>query len=271
MIQAVFFDLDGTLLDESKRIPSSARAAILSAREKGISFYFATARSPRLGETLGWQEGDFALFDGGVYSNGGCMDIRGEREFTFIDPKAVQCCLEEVKKYPGVHLSLHMPGDGYAFNFPVAREMEAGWGLKNARIQDIEETDQNSIAKILIFYDHLTDAVDALPGGLWEDLRRLCAPFARIYLTDQGRTIQVTGLDAGKKNAIERIRRRMKWGMDHVAVFGDDINDLEMISFYPNSIAMGNGDPAVRKAAAFVTGDNQGDGIARGIAWLMEK
>ena len=271
MIQAIFFDLDGTLLDGKKRIPPSARQAILAAREKGVSFYFATARSPRLGETLGWQGADFALFDGGVYSNGGCTEIRGEKEFTFIDPQAVIHCLQEVKKYPGVHLSLHMPGDGYAFNFPVTKDMEAGWGLENARICTIDEADLHSIAKILIFYDHLTDSVDVLPAGLWDDLSRLCAPLAHIYLTDQGRTIQATGRDAGKKNAIERIRQQMGWGLDQVAVFGDDINDLEMISFYPNGIAMGNGDPAVKRAATFVTGDHESDGIAQGIAWLMRE
>ena len=38
-MKALFFDLDGTLLDSTKHIPASAKAALRQAREKGVKVY----------------------------------------------------------------------------------------------------------------------------------------------------------------------------------------------------------------------------------------
>ena len=35
-MKALFFDLDGTLLDSSKKIPASAAEALMAARAKGV-------------------------------------------------------------------------------------------------------------------------------------------------------------------------------------------------------------------------------------------
>ena len=54
MIRAIFFDLDGTLLDNDKRIPASAYEALEKCRERGIALFVATARPPILEKMLGW-------------------------------------------------------------------------------------------------------------------------------------------------------------------------------------------------------------------------
>ncbi|MBP3655149.1 MAG: HAD family phosphatase [Clostridia bacterium] len=269
MIKAIFLDLDGTLLTTDKRINPSARAALARCRDRGVQVFFATARSPRLDQTLGWSAEDFALFSGGVYSNGACVDLGGERSFAFIDPAAVRACVEEVARFPGVHLSLHTPGDGYAFNFPPDPCMEKGWGLAQARILPICEETIRQTAKVLVFFDHLTDAVDPLPPELVGAIRARCETLARVYLTDAGRTVQLSSLDAGKLRTIERIRMLLGIEADEVAVFGDDINDLEMIAHYRHSVAMGNAVPEVRTAAGYITGSNDGDGVAHALLNLL--
>ena len=52
MIRAIFFDLDGTLLDSDKRIPASAYEALEKCRERGIALFVATARPPILEESI---------------------------------------------------------------------------------------------------------------------------------------------------------------------------------------------------------------------------
>ncbi|MBQ4264078.1 MAG: HAD hydrolase family protein [Clostridia bacterium] len=262
MIRAVFFDLDGTLLDSKKQIPESAKAAIRRCREKGVRIYFATARSPRLDQTLNWGEREFALFDGGIYSNGACVKLGEDAWYRFIDPKAVRLCVAEAEKYEDVHYSLHMPQEGYAFNFPVDASMHKGWGLAQARICTPDEEAMGRTLKVLLFYDHLTDSRRELPTALTSAIQCSCEGIARVYLTDAGRTIQLSSIEAGKLQTIERIRMDEGWSIDEVAVFGDDINDLEMIAFYPRSIAMGNGVEQVKRAAGWVTRANDEDGIA---------
>lgn len=217
MIRAIFFDLDGTLLNAEKRIPESARKAILRCRAKGIRAYFATARSPRLDKTLKWTADDFALFDGEIYSNGACVHLGGEEKHCFIEREAVRRCMDAVQAFEGVHLSLHMPREGYAFNFQPDESMDEGWGLQGARICCIDEDAIRCTLKILLFYDHLIDAQEKLPEALYARLLQDCGGLANVYLTDEGRTIQLSGLEAGKLKAIERIRLDRGWQKEEVA------------------------------------------------------
>jgi len=90
-----------------------------------------------------------------------------------------------------------------------------------------------------------------------------------MYLTDQGCTIQVVSRESSKLAAIEKVRRALGLEMDEIAVFGDDLNDLEMISAYPVSIAMGNGAEAVKAAAKYVTCANDQSGIAHALTDIL--
>ena len=63
---------------------------------------------------------------------------------------------------------------------------------------------------------------------------------------------------------------KLGFDKDEIAVFGDDVNDLEMISYYKHSVAMGNGDARVKEKASFVTRSNDEDGIAFALEILSE-
>lgn len=49
---AVILDLDGTLLDSSKRVSQRNRDAILQCHRRGMKIIIATARPPRTVESL---------------------------------------------------------------------------------------------------------------------------------------------------------------------------------------------------------------------------
>lgn len=261
MIRALFFDLDGTLLNSKKRVDDTSVRAIQKARDRGIKAYFASARSPRLDQTLLWTDREFSLFDGGIYCNGACAFIGGEMTYTFMDADAVRDIVAIVSKYENVHMSLHMPDEGYAFNFAPDAGMDYTWGLKNARITQINGEAVLSTTKILVFYDRLTDAKDELPKELIDEFHEKIAGRACFYVTDQGRTVQFAGKDVSKLSSIKRVQAMMKLKDGEICVFGDDVNDLEMISHYKNSVAMGNGADAVKEKAGFVTKGNDENGI----------
>ena len=56
-------------------------------------------------------------------------------------------------------------------------------------------------------------------------------------------------------------------GLENIVVFGDSLNDLEMIANIPNSVAVANARDEVRSAARWVCGANNEDGVA---SWLAE-
>lgn len=268
-MKALFFDLDGTLLDSSKRIPSSAKDALRRCRENGIRVFFASARSPRLDQTLDWTDEEFALFDGGIYCNGASIDYENQISHSFIDPSVVKTALTLADQYPDVHLSLHMPDEGYAFNFAIEQSMYKSWGLAQARILPVDDYACTNSVKLLLFYRHLTDSVKKLPVSLGEQLRSHCGQLANIYVTDEGRTIQIASKNASKLAAIESIRQKLCIGADEIAVFGDDLNDMEMLCAYPNSVAMGNAVPSIQKAARYLTKSNDNNGIAYALEEIL--
>jgi len=268
-MKALFFDLDGTLLDSTKHIPASAKAALRQAREKGVKVYLASARSPRLGETLGWTEEEFSLFDGGIYSNGGYVEAQGQGWYAFIDPAAVAACVRAVEKVPDIHLSLHTPGHGYTFNFPVTESLKKGWGITEENLRPLDEATMARTAKMLIFRRELVGETELLPAALCGEVTAVCQGRAKAYVTDGGATMQITSLEAGKLAAIRSVQKQLGLMDDEIAVFGDDLNDLEMISAYPVSIAMGNGAQAVKSAAKYITRANDDDGVAHALKEIL--
>lgn len=268
-MKALFFDLDGTLLDSGKKIPLSARKALRACRERGVKVYLATARSPRLGETLGWGEEEFSLFDGGIYSNGGYVEAEGLSRYAFIDEETVRGCVCAVQASEGVHLSLHTPGHGYSFNFPVTPSLMKGWGITESNLRPLDDETMGTTAKMLIFWNELIGETRLMPAALCEALQTICDGRAKLYITDQGATMQVTALEAGKCSAIRWVQEQLGLADEEIAVFGDDLNDLEMISAYPVSIAMGNGAKEIKAAAGYVTRANDEDGAAYALREIL--
>lgn len=270
MINALFFDLDGTLLSSEKTLLPSTVAALRQCKQNGIKVFMATARSPRLAEKLGWSEDIAGLFTGGLHSNGACLLMDGQMTYTYIAPTAVMTVVREVAKHPGVQLSLHMEGDAHAFNHHMPDRMLAPWGMKREDILPLDDYAAHHAVKMLIYYDHLLEATGKLlPEGLFPALQSACGHLANIYLTDGGTTMQVAGKETSKHLAIQRVRKQLGLMPEEIAVFGDDLNDMEMLSHCPNSVAMGNAHPRVKEIATHVTLTNDEGGIAHALKNIL--
>jgi len=270
MIKALFFDLDGTLLNSQKRVPDSAVEALGKCREKGIKIFSSTARSDRLDTTLGWTERENDLFDGGVFCNGACVRAFGKTEYIFLDADDVAACVETVGEFRDVHMSLHMEDTLHAFNHELPREVWGPWGVTEMNLLPLESSCFTHTMKILVYYNGLVEFDgDPLPTELFEQIKENC-PNSTVYLSDGGRTIQLAPKGMSKFIAIEKLRTRLGLEKDEVAAFGDDVNDIEMLSNHPHSIAMGNANPRVKEIAAFTTKTNDEDGIAYAIKQYLK-
>ncbi len=69
--------------------------------------------------------------------------------------------------------------------------------------------------------------------------------------------------EAGKFSALAALGERIQVELEETAAFGDDINDLEMISRCGLGIAVANALPEVKKRADAVALSNDEDGVAR--------
>ncbi|HJD39860.1 MAG TPA: HAD family hydrolase [Candidatus Blautia stercoripullorum] len=270
MIKAVFFDLDGTLLNSKKQISEETVLALKKCREKDVKLFVATARPPILDRMLNWTEKEFGLFDGGIFCNGGVERIGREDNYTYIPEHVVSYCVSETGKYPELNIALQMEKNIHAFNRFPEKSARKHWGIEDREIRWIIPEYMKKVIKILIYYKNLVDSITPVPVPLFESLKKNCSSKTKIYLTDQGKVIQITSARASKYNSIENIRKSLGFSKKEIAVFGDDMNDLEMLSGYENSIAMGNGEEKAKNAAGFITLDNDSDGIIYGLSRYLD-
>ena len=204
MIKALFFDLDGTLLNSEKTISHETATALKKCKEKGLKLFIATARPPLLDKMLPWNKKIFSIFDGGSYYNGGCIKIGGEAEYISICDEIVLKIINCVYEYDNTNIALQLEGEKHAFRFPLTETGYKSWGVTEEESLALNQIQNLKTIKILVFFDNLIDSVTPIDKNLVEKLKNLCIDTAKFYLTDRDRCIQVM---AKSVNKIEQYRK----------------------------------------------------------------
>ena len=174
-----------------------------------------------------------------------------------------------MRNYPNINLSLQSINNVHAFNNKLSKSELSVWGTEEGKIFSTENISYEEILKVLIFDGGFTTELKHIPKQVINILSNVCGKLAKIYVTDDERVIQAGSINASKYNGVESIRKRLGFEKDESAVFGDDINDMEMIAGFENSVAMGNAVDEIKAAAKFVTKRNDEDGIAFAVENLL--
>ena len=275
MIKALFFDLDGTLLNDKREIMPQTLAALHVCKENGVKLFVATARMPFFYRLLSWDTDTISLFDGGIYYNGGCIDLEGRRSSAVIPNDLISKVLALACSNAHRDLILDLENEEQTYRYRIGPELaqeEDGTVLYDqkaigrqrsqskaaAESLPVEQIQEMCIVKILAFHANM---VDTISGSFLEAFESLCKDKAQLYLTDQDRLIQIMANGVSKVNGIEKIRQALGVAKEEIAVFGDDIPDLDMLAAYPNSVAPANAHSLVKEAARYVVPDNNSEGI----------
>lgn len=81
--------------------------------------------------------------------------------------------------------------------------------------------------------------------------------------------IDITAHDANKGDAIKGIQKELNISPEETLVFGDYLNDLEMMQVAHHSYAMKNAHPEIKEVSKFITEfDNNENGVLRTIESL---
>jgi len=269
-IKALFLDLDGTLLTSDKKVSTVTLSTLAKCKECGIKLFVATGRSPRSIANLDW--GISNLVDGGVFCNGGQIMINEKETFAYIPDNVSRAIVEAVDKYEGLNIALHLKShdEKWAFRFPLSDFGYKMWGMPPSDARILDKNKNLETVKILIFNGGEMDWKKKINEELVTELEAICKNSAQFYLAERGTVISIGAKDTSKKTGVERIRERLGLEKDEVAVFGDDFNDFEMISEYKHSVAMGNAEEAIKKAATHITLTSDEDGVHYAIANILK-
>ncbi|WP_019956690.1 Cof-type HAD-IIB family hydrolase [Yoonia vestfoldensis] len=274
MASTLVFDIDGTLINSEKRVlPDNISLLQYLHRAKGVKIILASARAPKSIEVIRSQievECGVVAFNGAFCFAYGEFDVNSSAHLsTPLGFEEISLALEVVKG-KDLTASLFSRDDWFANreDYWLKREIR-GTGLRPDKIgQDclLELAAKKSVYKLMF------RGAEAAVSQALADLKASCLTKAVNLFSDRPTIIEISPISASKYQGVVSLIDAASSDFSDVLVFGDADNDLEMISKFSNSVAMGNGSIAVKKAARFVIEDNNAPSIANFLTnWFREK
>ncbi len=250
----IFFDIDGTLLDDNKELPKTAEQAIFSLKEQGHEVAIATGRAPFMFEDLRKQ----LEIDTYVSYNGQYVVLQGEVIYTNpLNSASLHDLTQEALLHE--HALVYMDHEDMRANVP--------------NDEYVAKTISTFKAEVIPSHDPLFYK----QRNIYQSLL-MCRPEEELYYEKlfhafnfvrwHHNAVDVVPSGGCKAKGIRHITDRLGIAAEFQYAFGDALNDVEMLSAIPNSVAMGNGIPEAKIAAKYVTKSVEEDGILHGLRML---
>ena len=262
-------DLDGTLLDDTSRVSDTSASIISDLSLHGAMITVATARTPATVEPLLhnthttcpaivmtgaalWERSTLQLVDTHLFASSVASDI--VTAFARHDLNPFTYVVTDDSHLEVYHSS--------TFNSSEQEFYNARRHLKKFHL-GVQPTHSALGHTILIFGIDAASKVNALAAELSQrhDCSVSCYP---DIVTPSQALIEVFAPQVSKANAVKALASTL--GAKRIVVFGDNLNDLSMMSVADLSVAVDNALPQVKEAADMVIGPNSSDSVAHFIA-----
>ena len=272
MIKLIALDMDGTLTSEDHiTVSEENRAALKAAHDNGARIAISTGRTRSI---LGSVCEQVPEIDYVIHSNGAAVFDRKTDSVIYDNSmpwESAKVLLDYLGRFP-IFLEVYESGQSYAQNDKIQYFSEEimpkeflAEALKGMMIcDDFEQTLRGkSIEKITA---HVFNR--DLFNEIWEQLEA----FGDYEVTTSFSIgIDITKAGADKGTAMESLCDMLGFTADECMAFGDESNDIPMITFAKYGFAMENGSDACKAAAKYITKSNAESGVAHGINRIMFK
>lgn len=254
MIEALFFDIDGTLVSfKTHEIPRSTVLALEEAHQKGIRIFISTGRPPLFINNLGAIE---HLVDGYITTNGAyCYAGDSIISISPIDMADVKSVLNTCTVLDKACIVV---GKERLTMFNYKR-YDAEFFKKLLNAPDFGEGDDiEDVLKAPIL--QLTPIVEEADEQVMVECLHNVEPSRWCpYFFD------ITATGVNKAKGMREIADRFGFSLDDSMAFGDGGNDISMLQAAGIGVAMGNANEPVKEIADYVTTTVDDNGISNAL------
>ena len=253
----LFFDIDGTLIDDDCKMPESAKKAIAAARQNGHVCMINTGRSFRLVRPHLEEWGEF---DGYLCGCGTEILYHGEclLHQTFTKEESLRI-MEGLDRY-GIDAILEGSGENYMN--PIEE-------MHSEPFQDFARRfgsgDYGSFEQAPGQFDKFYCYIGENPGK--EDFFKEFEDLLEYIDREKG-FYEIVPKGYSKASGIDFMIRHLGLSKEDTVAFGDSNNDLTMLQAAHTAIAMERSSEGVLKIADYVTTDVNDNGIRHALQWL---
>ena len=273
-MKAIFFDIDGTLIDFDGSIPASTLDALHQAQAKGHAIFLCSGRSkgmidPRL---LGFG------FDGIVASSGAYVEYHNE---VLLANYMSEDIVRSLISYMDEH---HMAYIFQCTNKIVSTtEGNQRFFVAMGGNPEDENNSVNSLLDSRVSDDALLDHLSQYPDiekaayacsdvgvdQVRSDLSPIFDVTAMSFKDAADSAGEITKAGVNKALGIQKVMDHLGITREDVIAFGDGANDYEMIAFAGVGVAMGNASDELKDLADMVTDSVSAHGVYNGMKQLQ--
>lgn len=272
--QAIAIDIDGTLLNDEKKISSQNYQAIRRYVEAGGKVILTSGRLPI---SVGWHAKLLGLENLYISLNGTIITYRKITKKSFIELPAA---IEFIKYCKNQQLYCQL----YTSNGIIVDKLcswNIGWSEKNAAWLDNNTSMPSNMKKIgnycpIQFVDDFTHYLSSKNPSIHKIVVLSSYPISNsinniptipnITITSSDASnLEIIPLGAGKGSALLQLCGKLAIEPKNIMAIGDNCNDLSMFNSAGLSIAMGNAPQEVKNTAHHVTLTNNDSGVAYAI------
>jgi Cof subfamily protein (haloacid dehalogenase superfamily) len=259
-IRLIATDMDGTLVDDAKQIHDELWPLIDELHARGITFCPASGR--QYYNLVQEFEGvaDELVF---IAENGTYVVARGTEMSS--DCLALDVARQVVSRVRGI------PEAGAVLCGKRSAYIERNDGafvdqatLYYARMKvvgDLAEIADDDVLKVAV-YDFASAEANAAP-------RLAGLDGSHQVVVSGAHWVDVLSPTANKGRAVRQVQETLGVTPDQTMVFGDFLNDLEMMDAATYSFAMANAHPLLRERASWVAPTNNANGVVRTIRTVL--
>ena len=260
MYKIIALDMDGTLLDDNKKITEENKKSLMRAKEKGVKVVLASGR-PKDGLITYLNELELMQDDEYVLSYNGCL-------------------VQEAKSGKIIH-EVGLKGTDLHYMYTLSREFNVNihafsekHGLitpKMSKYTEVEASLNGIEATIIDFFDipedeniikiMLVDEEEILDAAIHRVPREAYDKYNIVKSAPY--FLEIINKNGNKGEGLKALAEYLGVKREEVMAFGDAGNDKEMIEYAGLGVAMENAMEEVKKVADYITCNNNEDGVAK--------
>ncbi|WP_334427156.1 MULTISPECIES: HAD family hydrolase [unclassified Levilactobacillus] len=266
MINYLFSDLDGTLLDATGRVSQNT---INTIQDSHLPLTLVSARAPiemLPALTALNLMGPQIAFNGGLIFQYQDDQIISLRSHPLTASRTREILGFVQTHFPQVSLSCYTQDNWYTERIDGGTHAEQALTGQTAQLTTYAELFNSSE---ITFYKIMIMSLDTAL------LRQLVAALVQLGDTDisiklsGSHYLEITSRDAQKSTGVQFIKDYYHLKTAETAAFGDGENDLPMLHAVGTAVVMGNAAPAIKDHGDWVTTSNTEDGVAYAIQYYL--
>ena len=252
-IRLIVTDMDGTFLNSKHEVGPEFPKIYEELKKRNILFVPASGRQ-MMGITkyFGDIENEMAF----IAENGGYLIYKNEELFADkLEERYVEEIIKAIRDISGATVVVSGKKKAYyeTENEDFVKYVSQFY-TGNQKMDDLTNPLNDSIFKIAVYH----------PEGSEEHLYPVLKQFEKdnLEVVVSGKHwLDIMNKDINKGNAVEKLQKTLNISREQTMVFGDYMNDIEMLRKAEYSYAMENAHPSVKEAAKFEALSNNSFGV----------